>query len=168
MADQENCTRVTRLAAKKRAAEEAMAAKQSKKKRVVLGEIQNVVSSQDVGLSKSSKLGGQNEKPKTKPKRNVKKGRVTAKETKSLKVESDPGIDVDAKYDDPQMCGAYASDIYDYLHSMEVRVDGIYFVLSFSGNSLNIGFDKYSVLLNVLVDLELLWFDSPMHLNLVE
>ncbi|KAL0392095.1 UNVERIFIED_CONTAM: G2/mitotic-specific cyclin C13-1 [Sesamum radiatum] len=121
MADQENCMRVTRLAAKKRAAEEAVAAEQSKKKRVVLGEIQNVVSSQDVSLSKNPKLGGQNEKPKTKPKRNVKKGRVAAKETKSLKLESDPGIDVGAKCDDPQMCGAYASDIYEYLHNMEME-----------------------------------------------
>ncbi|KAL2242119.1 UNVERIFIED_CONTAM: Cyclin-A3-2 [Sesamum indicum] len=144
MADQENCMRVTRLAAKKRAAEEAMAAQQSKKKRVVLGEIQNVV--QDVGLGKNLKLGGQNEKPKTKPKRNVKKGRGAAKETKSLKVESDPGINVDEKCDDPQICGAYASDIYEYLHNMEVRVDGVYFVLYFSDNSLNIGFDEYSVL----------------------
>ncbi|KAL3634154.1 cyclin [Castilleja foliolosa] len=50
MADQENCTRVTRLMAKKRAAEEATAADQNKKQRVVLGEIQNVLSSQNVGL----------------------------------------------------------------------------------------------------------------------
>lgn len=159
MADQENCTRVTRLATKKRAAAEAMAAEQNKKKRVVLGEIQNVVPSLDVGLSKKQKLGGENEKQKGKPKRNVKKGRVAAKETKSSKVESDPGIDVDAKCDDPQMCGAYASDIYEYLHNVEVRVGGIYFLLSFL-DSLDMGFDKHSVLLNVLVDLEFLWFDS--------
>ncbi|KAK6116268.1 hypothetical protein DH2020_049990 [Rehmannia glutinosa] len=79
MADQENCVRLTRLAAKKRAAEEAMASEQNKKKRVVLGEIQNVLSSQNVGLSKNQKLGVENEKPKSKPKRNVKKGKMEPK-----------------------------------------------------------------------------------------
>ncbi|KAK6115977.1 hypothetical protein DH2020_008246 [Rehmannia glutinosa] len=122
MADQENCVRLTRLAAKKRAAEEAMASEQNKKKRVVLGEIQNVLSSQNVGLSKNQKLGVENEKQKIKPKRNVKKGKVDAKEKKSLKGGNDPGIDLNGKCDDPQMCGAYVSDIYDYLHNMEKAV----------------------------------------------
>ncbi|KAI3460182.1 hypothetical protein Pfo_016845 [Paulownia fortunei] len=121
MADQENSMRFTRLAARKRAATEAMGAEQNKKKRVVLGEIQNVLSSQDVCLSKNLKLGVENEKQKSKPKRNVKKGKVGAKETKSSKGENDPGIDLDAKCDDPQMCGAYVSDIYEYLHNMEME-----------------------------------------------
>ncbi|PIN22107.1 G2/Mitotic-specific cyclin A [Handroanthus impetiginosus] len=118
MEDQENCMRVTRLAAKKRAAAEAMASEQSERKRVVLGEIQNVVSSKDVGLSKKQKIGVDDEKQKSKPKRNVKK----AKEgTKSLKGKSDPGIDVSAKSGDLQMCEPYCSDIYEYLHNMEME-----------------------------------------------
>ncbi|KAL3828893.1 hypothetical protein ACJIZ3_017695 [Penstemon smallii] len=98
MADQENCVRITRLAAKKRAAaseQETMAAQ--KKKRVVLGDIQNVVKNEI-------------EKQKIKPIRNVKKGKA-----KELKKE--PEI----REDDPQMCGPYASDIYQYLHTMEME-----------------------------------------------
>ncbi|KAL2232636.1 putative cyclin-A3-1 [Sesamum indicum] len=124
MAAQENCTRVTRLAAKKRAAEEAMQQlqpQQNKKKRVVLGEIQNVLPSGDVGLGKNQKLGVENEKQKLKSKRNVRKGKVTVKETENTKEEKDSGIDLDMKSDDPQMCGAYVSDIYEYLHNMEME-----------------------------------------------
>lgn len=102
MADQENCMRVTRLASRKRAAEVEMVADRSKKKRVVLGEIQNVLSSRD------QKTRVVNEKQKIKPQ----------KKAKILKV--DPAIDLNGTSDDPQMCGAYASDIYEYLHHMEV------------------------------------------------
>ena len=35
-------------------------------------------------------------------------------------VEEDGAIDIDAKSDDPQMCRDYVSDIYQYLHKMEV------------------------------------------------
>ncbi|KAL2241015.1 UNVERIFIED_CONTAM: putative cyclin-A3-1 [Sesamum indicum] len=119
MADQENCMRVTRLAAKKRAAEEALQPQQNKKKRVVLGEIQNVFPSGDVGLCKTQKLGVESEKQKLKSKRNVRKGKVTVKERKNTKEGKDSGIDLGMKSDDPQMCGAYVSDIYEYLHNME-------------------------------------------------
>ncbi|KAK4478304.1 hypothetical protein RD792_017593 [Penstemon davidsonii] len=101
MADQENCVRITRLAAKKRAAAsepETMAAQ--KKKRVVLGDIQNVV---------KNEIGQQN----IKPLRNAKKGK-----SKIVKeVTKEPEI----REDDPQMCGPYASDIYQYLHTMEME-----------------------------------------------
>ncbi|KAL6504336.1 putative cyclin-A3-1 [Orobanche gracilis] len=123
MADQESCTRVTRLASRKRAAEEALlAAEQStKKKRVVLGEIQNFLSSESVGLSKINQNEKENIKPKVK--RNLKKGKVCAKEKKSsMGGKNDPGIDLDGKSDDPQMCGAYVSDIYEYLRNMEMEV----------------------------------------------
>ncbi|KAL0314956.1 UNVERIFIED_CONTAM: putative cyclin-A3-1 [Sesamum angustifolium] len=124
MANQENCMRVTRQAAKKRAAEEAMQQlqpQQNKKKRVVLGEIQNVLPSGNVGLDKNQKLGFENEKQKLKPKRNVRKGKVSVKVTKNTKEEKDSGIDLGVKSDDPQMCGAYVSDIYEYLHNMEME-----------------------------------------------
>lgn len=107
MADQENCMRVTRLASRKRAAEVEMVADKSKKKRVVLGEIQNVLSSQD------QKTRVVNEKQKIKPQ----------KKAKILKEKAvDPAIDLNGTSDDPQMCGAYASDIYEYLHHMEMEV----------------------------------------------
>ncbi|KAL2520882.1 Cyclin-A3-2 [Forsythia ovata] len=128
MADQENIGRVTRLAAKKRAAE-AMAAQHNKKKRMVLGEIQNIVSTSSGGpLNKKQKLDKQ--KINTRPKRNVKKPVEKEEEKSSVKdaegeykniEEENVGIDIHAKSDDDlQMCGAYASDIYEYLHNMEM------------------------------------------------
>ncbi|XP_051149956.1 putative cyclin-A3-1 isoform X2 [Andrographis paniculata] len=116
MADQENCRRVTRLAAKKRAAAaETFVSEQNKKPRVVLGEIQNV--DVDVNLRINQNIGDDNgKKKKAVAKRNVKKGKVSVKET-----ESSPKIDEDGGGDDPQICGAYASDIYDYLREMEME-----------------------------------------------
>ncbi|KAL2454199.1 Cyclin-A3-2 [Abeliophyllum distichum] len=128
MADQENIGRVTRLAAKKRAAE-AMAAQHNKKKRMVLGEIQNIVSTSSGGpLSKKQKLD--KHKINRRPKRNVKKPVEKEEEKSSVKdaereykniEEENVGIDIHAKSDDDlQICGAYASDIYEYLHKMEM------------------------------------------------
>ncbi|KAK6138849.1 hypothetical protein DH2020_027408 [Rehmannia glutinosa] len=114
MADQENYTRVTRFAAKKRAAEETMQQMNIKKKRVVLGEIQNVLSSKNLGLDENQKLGIENEKKKNKPKKTSNKGKASVEEEKAS------GINVDVKKcNDPQMCEAYVSDIYEYLHNME-------------------------------------------------
>ncbi|XP_049355265.1 putative cyclin-A3-1 isoform X1 [Solanum verrucosum] len=99
MADQENFVRVTRLA-KKRAAEAMVQhLQQPNKKRVVLGEIQDL---SNEGIIKSRKT------IKRKVKRSV--------------TEKDKEFDVDVNLDDdPQMCGAYASDIYDYLHQLEIE-----------------------------------------------
>lgn len=77
---------------------------------MVLGEIQNVL-----GFEENLKIGGAIDEKKSKPKRNLKKGNVCVKEEKSS------AIDVELESDDPQMCRAYASDIYDYLRNMEVR-----------------------------------------------
>ncbi|KAK6160642.1 hypothetical protein DH2020_004023 [Rehmannia glutinosa] len=116
MVDQENYTRVTRFAAKKRAAEGAIQQMNIKKKRVVLGEIQNVLSSKNLGLDKNQKLGIENEKKKNKPKKNWNKGKSSVEE------EKPSGINLDVKKcNDPQMCEAYVSDIYEYLHNMEME-----------------------------------------------
>ncbi|CAI9763031.1 unnamed protein product [Fraxinus pennsylvanica] len=129
MADQENCARVTRLATKKRAAAEAMTSQQqqNKKKRVVLGEIQNFVAPLEAS-NKNSKQNLENQKQKKKPNRKVKKPVEIAdvsveeeREKKSVEGEDDVGIDVNAKSDDPQMCAAYVSGIYEYLHKMEME-----------------------------------------------
>ncbi|KAL8058726.1 hypothetical protein ABFX02_03G038900 [Erythranthe guttata] len=111
MADQGgNCVRVTRLAARKRAAGEAMQPQENKKKRVVLGEIQNILSG----------LDGKNQN--NYPKANEKKRKeIRVKVTKSLKERNASGIDVNGERDDPQMCEAYVSDIYDYLRNMEME-----------------------------------------------
>ncbi|KAG8390933.1 hypothetical protein BUALT_Bualt01G0135100 [Buddleja alternifolia] len=122
MGEQENCMRVTRLAARKRAAaDDAMSSQQNKnnnkKKRVVLGEIQNLVSSQNVGTTQK-KLGGVENERKKKGKGIVFNSNNN-KETESVKEEE--VINLDAKRDDPQMCAAYVSDIYQYLHTMEME-----------------------------------------------
>ncbi|XP_031119652.1 putative cyclin-A3-1 isoform X2 [Ipomoea triloba] len=114
MADKENCTRVTRLS-KKRAAE-AMAAplQQQSKKRVVLGEI---TSGPNVGLSQIS------EQQKLKPRRAKRKVlKAVAEEGVTEKGKNeDRGIYIDAKSDDPQMCAAYVSEIYEYIRQMEQK-----------------------------------------------
>ncbi|CAN4115139.1 unnamed protein product [Withania somnifera] len=77
---------------------------QPNKKRVVLGEIQDL---SNVGINQK------NPKYKQTTKRKVKRSVTDNKEKE---------VDVDVKLDDdPQMCSAYASDIYDYLHEMEVE-----------------------------------------------
>lgn len=110
--------RVTRLA-KKRAAE-AMAAQlqQRSKKRVVLGEIR---SEANVGLSQISEQ--QRPKPRQ-AKRKVLKAVGEGVTEKGKYVDN--GIDIDAKSDDPQMCAAYVSEIYEYLRQMEVNLESVY------------------------------------------
>ncbi|CAF2053955.1 unnamed protein product [Brassica oleracea var. botrytis] len=106
MTQQEICVRVTRAAAKRK----AMATEEERvtKKRVVLGELPNL-----------SNVTNLNQK------------REVAKPTKSLgakqrKAAAPPVAlaatdDIDARSDDPKMCGPYVSDIYDYLRDMEVK-----------------------------------------------
>ncbi|XP_049398408.1 G2/mitotic-specific cyclin C13-1-like isoform X2 [Solanum stenotomum] len=98
MADQENFVRVTRLA-KKRAAEAMVQhLQQPNKKRVVLSEIQDLF---NVGINhiEDKVFASEPLRPKCK--------QITKRKVKSS--------------DDPQMCSAYASDIYDYLHQMEIE-----------------------------------------------
>ena len=74
------------------------------KKRSVLGEI----SSNVVAAPKKSECGANNKR--------VKKAVVTKKSDDAF----GSSIDVDGDSNDPQMCAAYASDIYQYLRNMEV------------------------------------------------
>ncbi|OMO78849.1 hypothetical protein CCACVL1_14079 [Corchorus capsularis] len=125
MADQENCVRVTRAAAKKRAAEAAgiVEEKVTNKKRVVLGEISNV---SNVVAPASKVQGKENQvkqpRGKVKAKTRVAKPALEEKkEEKKDEYKDEKAIDIDAKSDDPQMCRHYVSDIYEYLHQMEVE-----------------------------------------------
>nr|GMD88964.1 putative cyclin-A3-1 [Ipomoea batatas] len=112
MADQENCMRVTRLA-KKRAADGHIVEQQPGKKRVALGEI-------NVFPNQIENLGSKLRSPKTKPaKRKVKK--AVKKVVKVEKVDNAVKDIIDSKSDDPQMCSAYVSDIYEYLRQMEAQ-----------------------------------------------
>ncbi|KAK8581028.1 hypothetical protein V6N12_071274 [Hibiscus sabdariffa] len=113
MADQENCVRVTRAAAKKRTAESAWLTDEKvvSKKRVVLGDISNL--SNVVSGKKNQK---EQIKGKLKEKTRVVKPAFKASKEET---EDDKSVDIDAESDDPQMCGHYVSDIYKYLHQME-------------------------------------------------
>ncbi|XP_050265899.1 putative cyclin-A3-1 isoform X1 [Quercus robur] len=106
MAEQENCVRITR-AAKKRALSAASGS--PNKKRVVLGELPNL----------SNVVVPVNNKPVTKTKPKAKKALTTTliRTTKG----SPTKVEIDDSCDDPQLCGAYASDIDDYLHKMEME-----------------------------------------------
>lgn len=98
------CVRITRAAAK-RSATTAEAELPAMKKRAVLGEITNLsepISSVD---------------PIKKPKRAAKTKKVKKAVTK---LECDEKRDANAASEDPQICGPYVSDIYAYLHKMEV------------------------------------------------
>ncbi|KAK3011693.1 hypothetical protein RJ639_011643 [Escallonia herrerae] len=98
MENRENCVRVTRLA-KKRAAE-SMAV--DTRKRVVLGELSNVL-----GFPAARDAGPAPGKAERRPTKRIKKGGV---------------LDVYTTPDDPQMCSAYADDIYEYLQNMEMEL----------------------------------------------
>ncbi|KAG4147247.1 hypothetical protein ERO13_D05G210300v2 [Gossypium hirsutum] len=119
MADQENCVRVTRAAARKRAAESAglIEGRVMNKKRVVLGDLSNL---SNVAVSANKVQGKENKKKQAKGK--LKSKTEVAKpnlEVKTDEVSVDKPVDIDAKSVDPQMCGYYVSDIYEYLRQME-------------------------------------------------
>ncbi|XP_004252748.1 G2/mitotic-specific cyclin C13-1-like [Solanum lycopersicum] len=99
MADQENAVRVTRLAKKRAAEAMVQQLQQPNKKRVVLSEIQDLC---NVGINQIEDKVFVSEPLRPKCKQIIKR---------ELKTSDD----------DPQMCTAYASDIYDYLHQMEIE-----------------------------------------------
>lgn len=116
MADQENFVRVTRAAAKKRAASGSALEQPAKKKRVVLGELPT---NTNVVVSVNPSLKAEPRKAKAKAKKALLTEKTKAKAKTKATEYAD--IDIDARSDDPQICGAYVTDIYQYLHSMEVH-----------------------------------------------
>ncbi|KAF9600224.1 hypothetical protein IFM89_005048 [Coptis chinensis] len=107
----ENSARMTRAAKKRAASETSLQQQPLNKKRVVLGEITNCctnVGGVDLRKRKSSSIGG------------VFKKKKEEKPVSSVVVVIDEDEE-EVHSDDPQMCVAYASDIYAYLHSMETE-----------------------------------------------
>ena len=80
------------------------------KKRVVLGELKNLSNTTLFGEEKPCKPKAK--ATKTKP---LVPNKIIPEVNKNEKKK-----DIDAKCDDPQMCGPYVSKIYEYLHKMEV------------------------------------------------
>lgn len=111
--------RVTRLA-KKRAAEAMATAavgteqQRPSKKRVVLGELKNF----STNVSSNQRKPSLSDHQKQQKVRNKRKAKETQK---TVKKAEDVGIDVNADSNDPQMCAAYVSEIYEYLHKMEME-----------------------------------------------
>ncbi|XP_004252821.1 G2/mitotic-specific cyclin C13-1-like [Solanum lycopersicum] len=99
MADQENFVRVTRLTKKRAAEAMVQQLQQPNKKRVVLSEIQDLC---NVGINQIE-------------------DKVFVSEPLRPKCEQIIKRELKTSDDDPQMCSAYASDIYDYLHQMEIE-----------------------------------------------
>lgn len=113
MTETETCGRITRAAAKRKA---SMGIEEDRvnKKRVALGELLNV--------SNVNVLTNLNQKRVTqKPKKSLK---APAKQIKTapLVIDLDLESDIDSRSDDPQMCGPYVRDIYEYLREMEVII----------------------------------------------
>ncbi|XP_020587068.1 cyclin-A3-1-like isoform X2 [Phalaenopsis equestris] len=103
MADKENCSRLTRAAAKRANASVAAAERRpAKRKRVALAELPKLSNA----LSDSSSPNLVISKSKLKSKKGGKAGDVNVGRDES---------------DDPQLCPNYALDIYRYLRSMEVE-----------------------------------------------
>jgi cyclin A len=111
MADKENSAcasapRLTRAAAKRAAAVSAVAvAVAAKRKRVALSEIPTLPNSAD--------HQAHSKKPRKSSSANVSKPKKTVRLPSPKPAADETG--------DPQLCAPYASDIYSYLRSMEVR-----------------------------------------------
>ncbi|XP_062159382.1 putative cyclin-A3-1 [Alnus glutinosa] len=116
MAEQEQCVRITR-AMKKRAAATAAEDQSAHKKRVVLGELPNL---SNVVVSVNPNTGVEPLKPKCKSKTRAKSKGLTTAAAKTTK-DIDTELGIDGKSDDPQLCRAYASDIYEYLRKIEME-----------------------------------------------
>lgn len=123
--------RVTRLA-KKRAAEAMSTAgvgieqQRPSKKRVVLGELKSI----STNVSSNQRKDSLSEPQKQKKIRSRRKVKESLQET--VKKPEDVGIDVNADSNDPQMCTDYVSEIYEYLHKMEVSLLNHFFSVRLS------------------------------------
>lgn len=120
MGENEMCVRVTRAATKRAAAAVLVEDQSAIKKRVVLGELPNLCNS-DASADSNSGIVAHKPKRITKTKQIKKSANVKKNNAAILNAEDvDAKSDLDPTSDDPQMCGPYASDIYEYLHKMEV------------------------------------------------
>ncbi|WOG98970.1 hypothetical protein DCAR_0418316 [Daucus carota subsp. sativus] len=106
MSSQENCVPLTRSSLK-RAAPSMTTPEPAYKRRVVLGEI----------LNNSSAVSG-NEDLLC---REFEVPKFVAQKKRKRGAKEDVGVDFGEKFDDPQMCSAYVSDVYEYLKQMEME-----------------------------------------------
>lgn len=127
MTEKEICLRMTRAAVKRKST--ATEDERVTKKRVVLGELPN--------LSNISVLSNFNQIPK--PAKSL--GALLRKTAPVALAAVEFGSDIDARSDDPKMCGPYVSDIYEYLRQMEVTISVLRFWVLSEGFQFKFGFD---------------------------
>lgn len=119
MADKENIFRLTR-GSKKRSAEAATPHDRSaNKRRVVLGELPILQNATSSSVDRTSRSRPSRQRRRL-------KSRDTAETSAAAQINTLPDADVklsdEGNSEDPQMCTVFASDIYEYLRAMEVRV----------------------------------------------
>lgn len=116
MAENQNCARMTRAAAKRKASMAVATTDEDRvsKKRVVLGELPNMSN-----VVVSAKPNQERETQKLKSSVNAAKKQV--KKALIPVAVIAPSVDFESRSVDPQMCGPYASDICAYLREMEVK-----------------------------------------------
>ncbi|ESQ30898.1 hypothetical protein EUTSA_v10011575mg [Eutrema salsugineum] len=117
MAENQNCARMTRAAAKRKASSMAMDEDPTaSKKRVVLGELPNIsnvaVQLRETTVKPSKPTVNNAAKKQTK--------KAAAPMTPTVAVPA-PSVDFESGSVDPQMCGPYVSDISAYLREMEAK-----------------------------------------------
>lgn len=115
MSENQNCTRMTRAAAKRKASSMAIdeSATVSSKKRVVLGELPNLSNVIAVPVKPNK------EKEIQKPV-NITKKKQMKKALVDPVTVVETSVEFESRSVDPQMCGPYVSDICAYLREMEV------------------------------------------------
>lgn len=108
-------------AAKNRAAP-AMSSEQvpATKKRAVLGELPN--QSNIIRVNEPQQKASRAKAKVKRASTAVSLSQAVPEKREEEGKKRDPGIDIDGKSGDPQMCEAYAADIYEYLRKMEVSV----------------------------------------------
>uniref|UniRef100_A0A1J3G063 Cyclin-A3-4 n=1 Tax=Noccaea caerulescens TaxID=107243 RepID=A0A1J3G063_NOCCA len=114
MAENQNCARMTRAAAKRKASMALDEDPVVSKKRVVLGELPNM--SNVVVQVKPNQ-----EREILKPKPIVIAAKKPTKKAPALPsvAATEPSVDFESRSVDPQMCGPYVNDISTYLREME-------------------------------------------------
>ncbi|CAA7048012.1 unnamed protein product [Microthlaspi erraticum] len=115
MAENQNCSRMTRAAAKRKASMALDEEPVVSKKRVVLGELPNM--SNVVVQSKPNQ-----EREILKPKPTVIAAKKPTKKAPAMMpsvAATEPSVDFESRSVDPQMCGPYVNDISTYLREME-------------------------------------------------
>lgn len=120
MSENQNCARMTRAAAKRKASSMAVDEIPVSKKRVVLGELPNMSNVVAVPVKPNQ------ERETLKAKSSVNTSKKQMKKALMIPVVvPEPSVDFESRSVDPQMCEPFANDICAYLREMEVKITSL-------------------------------------------